>query len=165
MITQSSTIRVDRFSDRKAGHPNLPAAQTILGTIIGDSKMKKCCHCKKIKSLEKFSKNRSTKDGYQSYCKVCARKLRKTEKGKESHRICNNRYRNKYRLKHQAKLAVCYAIKTGKIVCAKYKKCVCGEQARHHHHDSYEPEYWLDVIALCELCHHKLHLKKAANRS
>ena len=40
MITQHLTIRADRFSDRKAGHPNQPSVQTILGTIIGDSVMK-----------------------------------------------------------------------------------------------------------------------------
>lgn len=39
MIMQQCTIRADRFSDRKAGHPNQPAAQTILGTIVGDSVM------------------------------------------------------------------------------------------------------------------------------
>ncbi len=37
MIASNLQLRADRFSDRKAGHPNLPAAQTILGTIIGDS--------------------------------------------------------------------------------------------------------------------------------
>ena len=41
MIAQYNTIRADRFSDRKAGHPNLPAAQMVLGTIIGDSIMKR----------------------------------------------------------------------------------------------------------------------------
>ena len=41
MITLYSTIRADRFSDRKAGHPNLPAAQMNLGTIIGNSIMKR----------------------------------------------------------------------------------------------------------------------------
>lgn len=40
MITQQCTIRVDRFSGRKARHPNLPATQTNLGTMIGDSIMK-----------------------------------------------------------------------------------------------------------------------------
>ncbi len=34
-------LRVDRFSDRKAGHPNQPSTQILLGTIVGDSVMKK----------------------------------------------------------------------------------------------------------------------------
>jgi len=40
MITNKVQYGVDRFSDRKAGHPNLPSTQTFLGTIIGDSIMK-----------------------------------------------------------------------------------------------------------------------------
>ncbi len=40
MKADSVKLRADRFSDRKAGHPNPPAAQTILGTIVGDSNMK-----------------------------------------------------------------------------------------------------------------------------
>ena len=37
MIASSLQLRVDRFSDRKAGHPNRPSTQTLLGAIIGDS--------------------------------------------------------------------------------------------------------------------------------
>lgn len=40
MTTLDCTIWADRFSDRKVGHPNQPAAQTNLGTMIGDSSMK-----------------------------------------------------------------------------------------------------------------------------
>lgn len=41
MITQKRTIRADRFSDRKAGHPDQPAAQELSGAITGDSIMKR----------------------------------------------------------------------------------------------------------------------------
>ena len=41
MINSNLQLCADRFSDRKVGHPNQPAAQTILGTIIGDSIMKR----------------------------------------------------------------------------------------------------------------------------
>ena len=40
MIKSSLQLRVDRFSDRKGGHPSRPSTQTILGTILGDSSMK-----------------------------------------------------------------------------------------------------------------------------
>lgn len=40
MIINNLQLRVDRFSGRKARHPNLPATQTNLGTIIGDSIVK-----------------------------------------------------------------------------------------------------------------------------
>lgn len=36
----SLQLRVARFSDRKDGHPNRPATQILLGTIVGDSTMK-----------------------------------------------------------------------------------------------------------------------------
>ena len=41
MITQHLTIRADRFSDRKVGHPDQPAAQILSGAISGDSIMKR----------------------------------------------------------------------------------------------------------------------------
>jgi hypothetical protein len=32
---------------------------------------KKCCGCKQVKSTTEFYKNKSYKDGFQSYCKPC----------------------------------------------------------------------------------------------
>lgn len=47
---------------------------------------KRCSHCKQIKSLSEFYKNRTSKDGCQSYCKPCCNntgcKYRGTKKGK-----------------------------------------------------------------------------------
>ena len=40
MITHLCTIRADRLSGRKAGHPDQPAAQNFSGAITGDSIMK-----------------------------------------------------------------------------------------------------------------------------
>ncbi len=40
MILNDLKFGVDRFSDRKDRHPNCPATQTLLGTIIGDSTVK-----------------------------------------------------------------------------------------------------------------------------
>ncbi len=39
MIMRCCIIRADRFSDRKTGHPDRPAAQTLSGAITGDSIM------------------------------------------------------------------------------------------------------------------------------
>jgi hypothetical protein len=33
-----------------------------------------------------------------------------------------------------------------------------GDQALHWHHESYEPEVWLDVVPLCAACHKQRHL-------
>lgn len=41
---------------------------------------KKCSRCKQVKPLEEFCKNRSTKDGYYSYCRTCNKKIYKSLK-------------------------------------------------------------------------------------
>jgi len=40
-------------------------------------RIKKCSKCKKRKSVRKFIKNRSHKDGFQNYCKECQKQLAK----------------------------------------------------------------------------------------
>lgn len=47
-----------------------------------NSSNKKCSRCKKDLLCEFFYKNRSKKDGYESYCKTCAKKNRKKKKVK-----------------------------------------------------------------------------------
>jgi len=44
---------------------------------------KKCGGCNEAKPVQKFSKDKSTKDGYQSYCKTCSRTYHQSEKGKK----------------------------------------------------------------------------------
>lgn len=38
---------------------------------------KKCSQCGKRKGLKNFYKDKSTKDGYKTYCKECAKKYKK----------------------------------------------------------------------------------------
>lgn len=40
MISRTIKLCADRFSDRKSGHPDRPAAQILSGTITGDSSMR-----------------------------------------------------------------------------------------------------------------------------
>ncbi len=40
--------------------------------------MKTCSKCKEEKPFSEFHKNRSKKDGYQDYCKVCRVELAKS---------------------------------------------------------------------------------------
>ena len=67
----------------------------------------------------------------------------------------------------KARLAVAYAVKTGKLIkptcCSK-----CGEEAsvrdiHFHHTESYEKEFWLVGIWLCRRCHRKVHEEKKEN--
>ena len=37
---------------------------------------KRCCHCHEIKSIDKFGRNRTKKDGHQEYCLPCAQYYR-----------------------------------------------------------------------------------------
>ena len=60
--------------------------------------------------------------------------------------------------KWRAYKAVRNAVVNGTIKPASQCVCKqCGQQARHYHHHSYKPAFWLDVVALCTLCHGNLH--------
>ena len=55
-----------------------PAAKVVRGASIITKTdvmvdMKKCSRCLKEKPLSEFNKNKSSKDGYQSLCRTCAR--------------------------------------------------------------------------------------------
>lgn len=57
-----------------------------------------------------------------------------------------------------ARRAVRDEIRAGRMRPAKQLHCnQCNSKAHEYHHWSYEPEHWLDVIALCKSCHQQLH--------
>ncbi len=69
-----------------------------------------------------------------------------------------------YRKQHPevwlANAAIKQAVRVDRIM-PPAKACVCadcGKQASHYHHESYEPEHWLDVVPLCASCHKIRHL-------
>ena len=178
MISSSLQFCAARVIPEKANIPVALLHNYNLGTIMGDSIMKKCCHCKKTKPFSKFFKNRSTKDGYQSWCKICfynsVKKYRRTEQGRATqeryrqkeksklkHCFYQKRYCQENKLKVQAHRAVTNAVKSGKLPRPDSLKCFyCPEQAnQYHHYLGYAKEHWLDVIALSELCHKSCHSK------
>ena len=142
---------------------------------------KRCSHCKEIKPLSEFYKNRNGKDGLHLQCKTCKKQYmqqyRKTDKGKSAQRrykqsqkgkVASRRYeqskkgrdtQKQYRLCHperqRAKNAVNKAVRTGKLPRPDTLQChYCPEQAKdYHHHKGYAPEHWLDVIPACRNCH------------
>jgi len=54
---------------------------------------KRCPHCKQIKPLSEFSKNRNRKDRVQYNCKSCAKQYAQSEKGKTANKKGVEKYR------------------------------------------------------------------------
>jgi hypothetical protein len=52
-----------------------------------ENKMKKCGHCKELKPLESFCKNKRCKDGYHYTCKQCVNKSCSTEEYKTKRKL------------------------------------------------------------------------------
>ena len=146
--------------------------------------MKVCRKCQVEKSLNGFHKHKQMKDGYLNICKVCnyeAMKLRRaTPEGKEARKREKQYPENKKRYKKSqkgkqaaktykrpkdrvnAKAAVGYAIKTGKLIRQPCE--ICGEKAEAHHW-SYLPEHRLDVKWLCRFHHNEEHRKLDQRKS
>jgi len=80
----------------------------MLQTIV----TKTCCHCKEIKPLSEFYKNRSTEDGYSGYCKVCHRKSVAKYCASEKGRVGQCKCAAKYRASEKGKAAICSYMKT-----------------------------------------------------
>ena len=131
-----------------------------------------CSSCGRIKYRSEFYRDRSKADELQSYCKSCSVKrvmsFRKTIEGKESYVKARQRYeksekgrkhaqRRSYEANrdgsHRAHAMVYYAVKTGKLVrskeCAQKDLEGCSGRIVAHHHRGYAPEFYLDVIWLC----------------
>ena len=146
---------------------------------------KRCFHCKEIKPISEFGKNRSQKDGYQGNCNVCRKifdsayaktdkrkrvleKYAQTDKFKKTQekyqkspkgRLQQKRLREKNPEKIKAREVVNTAINQCKLPRPDSFKCYnCEEQAREYHHTiNYEPKNWVKVIPVCSKCHKNIH--------
>lgn len=138
---------------------------------------KTCSHCKQIKPVLEFCKNRTKKDGYQTICKTCqmaykrqyvqseeskmrGKRYWQSKKGKAAKSRKDKKYAKNNPEKRKAKVAICHAITAGRIPLVSTLKCSCGKQAEQYHHPSYLPESRLNVVPKCRKCHRKLHSKK-----
>ncbi len=176
MITSNLQLCAARVIPEKANIPVALLHNYNLGTIMGDSNMKRCCICKKEKEVSKFSKNRSRKDGLCSKCKHCdnilSRIYHRTEKGRENrrlycqtekqkqaHRLSSKQYSQKNKSKRLAQQAVYRAIQAGKLSRPDTLQCLCGNHKaeQYHHHKGYAREHWLDIVPVCIDCHCELH--------
>ena len=146
----------------------------------------KCCpKCERLLSIKEFSKNRSTKDGLQSWCRACKASYCATHKAETAAYMIIYRAEHKkeaadyqatyrqtpngrakvnagivrYRIKHpqreHCRRQLRDAIAAGKI---KRQSCVNGCKAKSEgHHLNYQKPF--AVIWLCRECHKRWHSK------
>lgn len=126
--------------------------------------------CKECRRIRQSSRNRP-EQRLKRNDKMRAYKAKRREKINEANRRYRAANRDKieayvsdrertHPLAVQAKNKVNNAINEGKMPSVKTRSCAdCGGQGQHYHHESYEPEHWLDVVPLCVSCHKKRHAK------
>jgi hypothetical protein len=93
---------------RHLPNPLRPVLASVrLSDMENKMETKRCPKCKDIKSIELFRKNKSTKDGLQSYCKVCQDSAsnrwisKNRDRFLEYHKNYQKTHRNEQRLNSQ----------------------------------------------------------------
>ena len=134
--------------------------------------IKTCKKCGDAKGLTDFPLVKANRDGRSGTCSRCtnarvaARRspaIAQTRaewwtRNREKQRAYAAAYRERNKLKCSARAAVGYALKAGRLAPASACECNdCRAPAVELHHESYEPEHWLDVVPLCVSCHKKRH--------
>lgn len=123
---------------------------------------KQCGRCGEILDVSSFNRDKYTRTGYRSQCKLCMKKERERlnsyYKGwRDDHKEWYRRYRRDRYQRDKQKISargkVNYAVRTGKI---EKKPCEdCGAEKTHAHHDDYAKP--LNVRWLCPPCHSRWH--------
>ena len=91
-------------------------------------------------------------------CKAVCRKYSQSTKGRENSSRGSTNYKRKYPFRVMAGNTVRHAVANGSLPAPATQVCrVCGQKAKDYHHESYEPDRRLDVIALCHQCHINIH--------
>ncbi len=111
----------------------------------------------------KTVRRRQVKRYYQSEKgKATYKRYYQSETVKATHRANAKRYREAHPDRTKARNAVSHAVAAGRLPRISTQTCKCGDPAKHYHHHSYEPEYWLDVEAMCQEHHGEIHFGKIA---
>ena len=141
--------------------------------------MKRCSKCHELKPETDFYKDKRSKDGLKSQCKLCHCETSIRTRNKEKHREANKIYmRNLYKTdtarvreqwrnhkesdpkKIHARSILNGAVRHGKIQRpSQCQKCGTIGMVYAHHEDYDKP---LDVEWLCSECHGKRHRKEFA---
>lgn len=128
---------------------------------------KRCYRCHLVKDIAEFSRNRVSMDGHQGYCKPCEAAYQRSPAGRQAAKRYYTSEHGKEKARQRlgvnpnqrrAIKAVHSAVTVGQLVRPETLPCRdCEKSAREYHHRSYEPEYWLDVVPLCGVCHKARH--------
>jgi len=129
--------------------------------------MKICLKCKKEKELDEFNKNKTSKDGYQSYCKSCKKEididsLDKDPKRRENQKERNKKYRNWYEeLKQTLSCEKCgenrwYVLDFHHKDPKKKEIAIGSFRAKGYSREQIEKEI-KKCIPLCKNCHKEFH--------
>lgn len=137
--------------------------------------IKRCTKCRVEKSISGFTKHRTTKDGYNCWCKNCcrlykisergraaSRRYEDSDKGKAKTKIRDTRRKLLYPERIAANLAVNNAVCAGTLPPVGTRSCSCGLVASDYHHESYAVEDHLYVIPVCRTCHRKIHTNNSS---
>jgi len=144
----------------------LPVSEFYKNRSRYDGLRSYCKNCEKqYNQTEKCKQSQKRYEQTTKY-KQKQKRYRQSDKGKQAHRCygqsekgkkAQKRCRQNNPERRKAGHKVSYAIQVGKMFPAHHYLCSCGEQAEHYHHWSYEPEHYLHVIPICQLCHKKFH--------
>lgn len=146
----SETTITSKEAKRKALHKarNRKYIRTTKGRAAEERKKAKYRASVKGKATEK-------RYSQSANCKASLRKYQASAKGKIVAEKARKKYQNspKGQARIVAASAVSNAIAAGKLPKPNTQKCKCGNPAKEYHHESYAPEHWLDVEAMCLDCH------------
>lgn len=111
---------------------------------------KRCGRCGGEKDRAAFNRDRTKRDGLQSYCRECHRANAKKPELRQASRERSRRYRESNPEARRAQHAVERAIRTGRMQRGFCEQCG-SEEAEGHHYRGYDRP--LDVQWLCRSCH------------
>lgn len=119
---------------------------------------KRCNHCREIKLLDDFNRDRTKRDGRQALCRECQRGNYHRGENRAKAIARGKQYRDQNPAARRAHHAVEAALKYGRITKGF---CECGADGQDaHHHKGYDKP--LDVIWLCRSCHVNLEPRRGA---
>jgi hypothetical protein len=118
--------------------------------------MKKCSSCNEIKDYFFFHKDKNTKTGCTTYCKICKnikdKAYAKTYVISKEIKDRKTNWRKSFPERKNAHSKVYRAMKNGVLV--RQPCFICGDKSEAHHPDYSRP---LDVVWLCPPHHRQAH--------